>query len=120
MKNLIRLEHAAMFVFSILAAGTLGVPGWWYPVFILAPDLSMLGYLANPKVGAFTYNLVHHKATAIMIYLIGVSTVSVPLQFTGILLFGHSSMDRIFGYGLKFSDAFEHTHLGMIGKNKQQ
>ena len=35
----------------------------------------------------------------------------------GLILFGHSSMDRILGYGLKYPDSFEHTHLGMIGKS---
>ena len=33
-----------------------------------------------------------------------------------IILYGHASMDRIFGYGLKFNDSFHHTHLGWIGK----
>lgn len=32
------------------------------------------------------------------------------------ILFGHSAMDRIFGYGLKFNDNFKNTHLGWIGK----
>jgi hypothetical protein len=27
-------------------------------------------------------------------------------------------MDRLFGYGLKYPDAFTHTHLGTIGKSK--
>ena len=35
-----------------------------------------------------------------------------------IILFAHISMDRIFGYGLKFNDSFFNTHLGKIGKNK--
>ncbi|MEO6611453.1 MAG: DUF4260 family protein [Chitinophagaceae bacterium] len=29
---------------------------------------------------------------------------------------GHSSMDRMFGYGLKTNEGFKYTHLGMIGK----
>jgi hypothetical protein len=28
-------------------------------------------------------------------------------------------MDRIFGYGLKYPDAFQHTHLGWIGGAKK-
>ena len=34
----------------------------------------------------------------------------------GIILFGHSSMDRFFGYGLKYENGFKFTHLGEIGK----
>ena len=42
------------------------------------------------------------------------------LQVTGIILFGHSSMDRMFGYGLKLSEGFQYTHLGMIGRNQNE
>jgi hypothetical protein len=31
-------------------------------------------------------------------------------------MLGHSSADRILGYGLKYSDSFHHTHLGWIGR----
>lgn len=37
------------------------------------------------------------------------------MYFPGIILFGHSNMDRIFGCGLKYADSFRHTHLGMLG-----
>jgi len=32
------------------------------------------------------------------------------------VLYGHSSFDRLCGYGLKYVDDFKHTHLGWIGK----
>ena len=41
---------------------------------------------------------------------------SLALFLLGIFLFAHSAFDRIFGYGLKYADAFQHTHLGWIGK----
>ena len=44
--------------------------------------------------------------------------VSQVLLLAAIILFGHASMDRMFGYGLKFGDHFQHTHLGWIGKGK--
>lgn len=72
----------------------------------------MLGYIVNTKVGAFTYNLFHHKGLAIAIYLLGVYFQNSQVQLIGIILFSHASLDRFFGYGLKFSDNFKHTHLG--------
>jgi hypothetical protein len=90
--------------------------GWLFFAWLLAPDLSMVGYLVNTKVGAVLYNLAHHQGLAVAIAVCGV-VFSVPhLVFTGSLLFGHSAMDRIFGYGLKYTDDFKHTHLGWIGK----
>ncbi|MBC8508108.1 MAG: DUF4260 family protein [Anaerolineales bacterium] len=39
------------------------------------------------------------------------------IQLIGVIMLGHSSLDRVIGYGLKYPDSFQHTHLGMIGKN---
>jgi hypothetical protein len=36
----------------------------------------------------------------------------------GIVLFGHSSLDRMLGFGLKYKEGFGFTHLGKIGKEK--
>jgi len=115
MKNLLKFEELFMFAFSIFFFTKLDFAWWWYPVLLFTPDLSMIGYLANPQIGALTYNFIHHKALGISLFVIGVLLVNQPLQLAGIILFGHSSMDRILGYGLKYSDTFQHTHLGTIG-----
>jgi len=47
--------------------------------------------------------------------LLGFFTGSTVILLAVVVLFGHSSMDRIFGYGLKFEDEFKNTHLGRIG-----
>ena len=70
--------------------------------------------LSNTKVGAFTYNLFHHKGVACIIITIGWFTVSHWVVLAGILLFTHSSFDRTMGYGLKYEDGFKHTHLGWL------
>jgi len=116
MKNLLRLEELFLFGLAIFLFWRLGY-GWaWYALLFLAPDLSMLGYLANPRLGASTYNLIHHKGLAVALYVLGY-LLSVPwLMFAGALLLGHSSLDRVFGYGLKYPDAFQNTHLGRIGR----
>ena len=78
----------------------------------------MVGYLAGNKVGAIVYNLFHHKAVALVIYSIGMYFGNEVLQLIGVILFGHSSMDRMLGYGLKYFSGFQITHLGKIGKEK--
>ena len=116
MKNLLKLEELFMFGFSIFLFSKLDFAWWWYPLFLFVPDFSMIGYLISPKVGAMTYNFIHHKALGISIFVVGVILTSASLQFAGLILFGHSSMDRVLGYGLKHSDSFQNTHLGVIGK----
>ncbi|MFL0353846.1 DUF4260 domain-containing protein [Xanthomarina sp. GH4-25] len=114
MRNSLKLEEVLMFVFGVLAFNQLDFAWWWFLVLILLPDVSMLGYLINSKIGAFTYNVFHHKGVAIGVYLLGVYFQNEMLQLIGIILFTHASMDRVFGYGMKFTDGFKHTHLGKL------
>ena len=114
MKYILKLEELFMFGFSIYLFSKLGFAWWWFPVLIFTPDLSMLGYLVNTQIGALTYNSIHHKAVGITLFVLGSIFANPLLQLTGVILFGHSSMDRIMGYGLKHSDSFQNTHLGVI------
>jgi len=117
MKNIIRLEELAMFGMSIYLLSELHVEWWWYFILVLGPDIGMLGYLGGNKIGAVTYNLLHHKGIALAIFVAGCLMPDHWMQIIGITLFGHSSMDRFFGYGLKTGEGFKYTHLGIIGKN---
>lgn len=118
MKNLLTLEELGQFLLSIILFNQLDYPWWVFPACILLPDLSMIGYLVNPKTGAWGYNFFHHKLVAITILVLGF-WLNPLLTLAGVILFGHSAMDRIFGYGLKFNDNFKNTHMGWIGKKSQ-
>lgn len=116
MRLLIRGEEVMMFLLGTYLFSLLDYSWWWFFGLILAPDIGMLGYLMGNKIGATGYNLFHHKGLALVIYLLGIY-LSVPLcQLLGIILFSHASLDRIFGYGLKYEKGFKFTHLGEIGK----
>lgn len=53
MKTILKLEEAALFILGIYLFSRLSFEWWWFLVLILAPDLSMLGYLFGNKSGAF-------------------------------------------------------------------
>ena len=116
MKNLLKLEEFLLFCLSLFLFSQLDYSWGLYALLFLTPDLSMLGYLVNPRIGAWTYNLIHHKGLAIMPHALGFLLTAPWLMFAGTLLFAHSSFDRILGYGLKHEDSFQNTHLGRIGK----
>jgi hypothetical protein len=116
MKTQIKLEELMMFVLSIFMFGLLGYQWWWFLVLILVPDIGMVGYAFGNRIGAFTYNLFHNKGLAIMLYFLGMYFSWPICQMAGIILFSHSSLDRVFGYGLKYDKGFKYTHLGEIGK----
>lgn len=107
-----------MLLASILALSFLKVEWWYYLILFLGPDISMLGYLLGNRIGAACYNSFHHKGIALVLLVTGSIYANWMLQVTGLILFGHSSMDRIFGYGLKYNEGFKFTHLGTVGKNK--
>ena len=120
MKTLIRLEELGFFLFSIYLFSLLPYPWWFYPLLFFVPDLAMLGYLAGPRVGAIVYNFIHHRGLALIYYMAGVLLATPVLSLVGVIVFAHSSLDRVLGYGLKFPDGFAHTHLGQIGRARAE
>ncbi len=116
MKTTLQLEELAMLVLGIYLFSLLSFSWWLFLALFLVPDIGMLGYIINTKIGTFSYNIFHHKGIAIVIYLIGVYLSNEYLLLCGIILFSHSAFDRILGYGLKYEKGFKFTHLGEIGK----
>lgn len=119
MKVLLKLEEIGMFLLSIVLFSFTDYSWWVFLLLILLPDVSMIGYVLNTKIGAIFYNFFHHKAVAVMVLSVGLYIDVDWLILSGVILFGHASMDRIFGYGLKYSDSFHHTHQGWIGKKDE-
>lgn len=119
MGNLLKAEEILQFILGIYLFSTMEWSWWYFGIFILSPDISILAYLISTKVGAAVYNIFHLKGIAVLIGLVGWVGYIEPLLFTGIILYTHSAMDRVFGYGLKYPDSFRHTHLGWIGPSKE-
>ena len=116
MKSLIQIEELLLAALAFYLFLPLGYAWWWFFVLFFAPDLSMIGYVVNARVGAATYNFVHHKGVAVVLFVLGALVHASWLQAAGLIMLGHSSFDRVMGYGLKHLDSFQHTHLGTIGR----
>ena len=112
--NILRLEEALLLSLSIYWFYLLNISWWWFVGLILVPDIGMIGYIVNTKVGATTYNLFHNRIVALLILFAGIYLGLVYLKLIGIILFAHVAMDRMLNFGLKYSDNFKHTHLGNI------
>ena len=91
-------------------------PWWAWLAALLAPDLSMAGYLLGRRVGAIVYNLAHLYAAALLLLLLGVAGGEVGVMTAGELWLAHLGIDRALGYGLKLRSGFRDTHLGRIGR----
>lgn len=114
-----RVEGLVMLIAGILAFSTTDLTWWWFAGLLLIPDLSMVGYLANPSTGATLYNLGNTLLGPGLLF--GWHWAGGPeFALAGAAVWlAHIGMDRLFGYGLKYGDDFTHTHLGMIGRHKE-
>lgn len=115
-KYLLRVEGACVLLAATLAYSKFGL-GWkTFAIFFLAPDLSFLGYLAGPVVGAISYNAAHSYIGAVLALLAGVWLSNPIVVGAGLIWCAHLGFDRALGYGLKYSAGFGFTHLGLIGR----
>ena len=105
---------AALLVAVQVAPG--GWPLWAWPLALLAPDLSVVGYVAGPRMGARIYNACHLHAAGLLLAVLGLASGHLALLFAGMLWLAHVGIDRALGFGLKADSGFSDTHLGRIGR----
>lgn len=111
-----RLEGLALLAVAVLAYARFG-EGWLlFAVLFLAPDLSFLGYLAGPRLGAWAYNIAHSLIGPLLLATAGGLTGNHQATALALIWLAHVGFDRALGYGLKSPDSFGVTHLGLIGK----
>ncbi len=114
-----RAENGVLAIAVVVAFVQLGHAWWWLPVLFLVFDLSALGYLVSPRGGAWTYNLGHTYALPMLLGLLAFLLAQPVLGLVALAWAFHIAVDRLLGYGLKFPDRFQHTHLGELrgGRN---
>jgi hypothetical protein len=115
-RTVLRLEGAAAFAAAVALYGHAGFSWVAFVVLFLAPDLSMLAYLAGPRAGALAYNLVHTYALALPLALAGFALGLPVASALALILIAHIGFDRALGYGLKYASGFGDTHLARIGR----
>ena len=114
---LLRAEYVAIGVAGVVLWFAQGGALIWLLPALLAPDLSIAGYAAGPRIGAVVYNAVHNLVLALALVGIGLFMASTLLVLAGAVLIAHIGMDRTSGFGLKYATSFQDTHLGRIGRS---
>src|SRR5829696_7828499 len=112
--TLLRAEGVVLLALSVLLYRMNGESWLLFGVLLLAPDLSMLGYLARPKVGAPLYNAFHTYALPAVVGALGMIFASPLTIAVALIWFAHIGMDRTLGYGLKYPITFKDTHLARV------
>lgn len=112
----LRLEGLVILALAVMTFAIGGVSWWWFAAGLFLPDVSMVGYLAGNKVGAWGYNLGHALVLPLLIIGFGYLYLAEGVLSVGLIWLAHIGLDRLLGYGLKADKGFKHTHLGTIGK----
>ena len=115
-KLILRIEGLVVLIGAALAYRAVDGNWWLFAILFLVPDISMLGYLSNPALGARLYNLAHsYVLPAILLAMF--LWIGNPLGVAiAIIWIAHIGFDRFAGYGLKYESSFGATHLGRIGR----
>ncbi len=110
-RPLLHLEGATVLVFSLLAYHW--VHGSWlqFAWLFLVPDVSMLGYAVNVRLGAIAYNAVHTYLVPLALAGYSLGTDHAAILPLSLIWLAHIGCDRMLGYGLKYSTRFKDTHL---------
>lgn len=110
-KKFIHIEYGIAFVSFLFLYLHLNFSFLLFVILLFVPDITMIGYLFDTKIGAAVYNVGHSFILPIICGGLSVMMANhVGLMVTLIWL-AHIAMDRCLGYGLKYPSAFKETHM---------
>ena len=113
---LLRLEGLTLCLGMVLLYAVWGGSWWVFALLFLAPDLSFIAYLADPKTGAVIYNAAHSYMLPVALMTLGFALPEPLTLSIAMIWLAHIGIDRALGYGLKYEAGFGFTHLGRVGR----
>lgn len=111
---LLRIEGLLMLGASVTMYIVLGYSWLAFALLLFLPDVTILAYGINKRVGAAAYNTVHSLALPLTLGLIAWLAGWGLGQQAALIWMAHIGMDRAAGYGLKYSTDFKDTHLNRV------
>lgn len=111
--TLLRLEGLAIGAISAVLYARTGASWWLFAALWLMPDLSILGYFLGSCRGSRIYNAAHTYTPPGTLAVLGLLLHAPAVLPFALIWINHIAIDRMMGYGLKFSNGFDWTHLGV-------
>ena len=113
-KKVLHAEYGMAFLFLLFIYIQLDFSLWLFFLLLLVPDVTMVGYMMNTRVGALFYNVGHSFILPIVCCGLSISFSNEIGLMLGLIWLAHIFMDRCFGYGLKYPHAFKETHMQKV------
>ena len=112
--HLLRTEEALLLIATLFTYHHLHYNWLLFALLFLTPDLFMLGYLLNARVGAASYNIAHTLTIPLAVLLTSYLQHWRLPTAVALIWTAHIAFDRLLGYGLKYPTFFKDTHLRHI------
>jgi uncharacterized membrane protein len=116
---LLRAEGLALLLICLWAYHSRSDSWAQFALLFLLPDLALLAYWVQPRLGAVCYNITHSSIGALALLFVGFAFQMPSLVPLGLIWLAHIGFDRALGYGLKYRQGFSFTHLGVIGLQRR-
>jgi Domain of unknown function (DUF4260) len=111
---LLHLEGAAILILCVFFYHQLHASWLLLALLFLSPDLCMLGYLGNVRIGSAAYNFAHTYITPGILLAIAYLAVKPQLFPLALIWSAHIGFDHLLGFGLKYPSNFKDTHLQRV------
>lgn len=109
--KLMRFEFLVIWLISMYVYFSSGFSIWLFLLLLFTPDISIVFYKINNRVGGIAYNIIHtYIIPVILLFISMIFLNGAVLKSLCIIWISHISMDRFLGYGLKY-DSFKETHI---------
>lgn len=112
-RSLLRLEGLAVLAGAVSLYAGREASWLLFALLFLVPDVSMLGYLKDPEVGAAAYNAFHTYLGPVVLGAVAWWLGHDLAVQVSLVWIGHIGIDRLLGFGLKLPTGFADTHLGV-------
>lgn len=112
--RLLRLEGLAVLVAALVVYFDAGFGWLLLVVLLLAPDVSFLGFLGGPAVGAACYDAAHTTVLPLALGVVGILGDSDTAAQLALIWLAHIGGDRFLGYGLRYPIGLNGTHLQRV------
>jgi len=113
-RKIIGLENGLAFLICVFLNLQLEFSLLLFFLLLLVPDITMVGYMVNPKIGASIYNAGHSFLLPFLLVCVYFFLPEPYLLVTANIWVAHICMDRFFGFGLKYTTDFKETRLQRI------
>jgi hypothetical protein len=111
---LLRIEELGLLTAAVVIYAHFHFSWLLFAALFLAPDLFLLGYLFNPRIGSALYNLGHTLFIPLALFCAAYTARRPLVLAIAIIWAGHIAFDRLLGYGLKYPAHFKDTHLQRV------